>query len=274
MEPQATFSSCFGAAFMTLHPTRYADLFLQKLQKHNVNCYLVNTGWTGGYVHVLRVCVACPLPHLSVMHCLFMCPPSFGPFPHSASQPFCSVACTHARVMHCLLMCPLPSPTLPPSVSLQRLRHRQAHRPALHPRHHPPHSGWQRAVRPIGGAPSVQAAVPHVRGWCQLQDPQPPYHLGVHRGVRDRPRTMNHTEPRRGVCLSARPPPPLFCWTPHTYSCRHPAFASTSPLRLCACVCRYDKAANHLANLFVKNFQEFKKGAKVDYSVYGPVPAK
>ena len=48
MEPQATFSSCFGAAFMTLHPTRYADLFLQKLKKHNVNCYLVNTGWTGG----------------------------------------------------------------------------------------------------------------------------------------------------------------------------------------------------------------------------------
>ena len=50
VEPQATFSSCFGAAFMTLHPTRYADLFLQKLQKHKVNCYLVNTGWTGGYV--------------------------------------------------------------------------------------------------------------------------------------------------------------------------------------------------------------------------------
>ena len=40
VEPQATFSSCFGAAFMTLHPTRYADLFLQKLQKHKVNCYL------------------------------------------------------------------------------------------------------------------------------------------------------------------------------------------------------------------------------------------
>jgi phosphoenolpyruvate carboxykinase (ATP) len=47
-EPQATFSSCFGAAFLTLHPTRYADLFLKKLQKHNVNCYLVNTGWTRG----------------------------------------------------------------------------------------------------------------------------------------------------------------------------------------------------------------------------------
>jgi len=47
-EPTATFSSAFGAAFMTLHPTRYADLLLQKLKKHGSNVYLVNTGWTGG----------------------------------------------------------------------------------------------------------------------------------------------------------------------------------------------------------------------------------
>jgi ATP-dependent phosphoenolpyruvate carboxykinase len=38
------------------------------------------------------------------------------------------------------------------------------------------------------------------------------------------------------------------------------------------CRGRYDKAANHLAKLFVKNFEEFKKGAKVDYSVHGPAP--
>ncbi|KAG5178334.1 phosphoenolpyruvate carboxykinase [Tribonema minus] len=47
-EPVPNFSACFGAAFMTLHPTKYADLLKQKLQKHNTKCYLVNTGWTGG----------------------------------------------------------------------------------------------------------------------------------------------------------------------------------------------------------------------------------
>ena len=47
-EPEATFSACFGAAFLTLHPTRYADLLQQKLEKHASNAYLVNTGWTGG----------------------------------------------------------------------------------------------------------------------------------------------------------------------------------------------------------------------------------
>jgi phosphoenolpyruvate carboxykinase (ATP) len=47
-EPQATFSTCFGAAFMTLHPTKYADLLKKKLEKHNTKVYLINTGWTGG----------------------------------------------------------------------------------------------------------------------------------------------------------------------------------------------------------------------------------
>ncbi len=47
-EPQLTFSACFGKAFLPLHPTRYAGLLGEKLQKHNVNVWLVNTGWTGG----------------------------------------------------------------------------------------------------------------------------------------------------------------------------------------------------------------------------------
>ena len=47
-EPEATFSACFGAAFLTLHPTKYADLLQEKLEKHGCNAYLVNTGWTGG----------------------------------------------------------------------------------------------------------------------------------------------------------------------------------------------------------------------------------
>merc|ERR1712078_612545 len=47
-EPEATFSTCFGAAFMTLDPTRYADLLEQKMGMHGCNAYLVNTGWSGG----------------------------------------------------------------------------------------------------------------------------------------------------------------------------------------------------------------------------------
>lgn len=47
-EPQATFSACFGAPFMVLHPSRYAELLAQKIRKHHAACWLVNTGWTGG----------------------------------------------------------------------------------------------------------------------------------------------------------------------------------------------------------------------------------
>jgi phosphoenolpyruvate carboxykinase (ATP) len=48
IEPQATFSTCFGAPFMALHPTVYARLLGEKIEKHQVRCWLVNTGWTGG----------------------------------------------------------------------------------------------------------------------------------------------------------------------------------------------------------------------------------
>ncbi|MDD3323686.1 MAG: phosphoenolpyruvate carboxykinase (ATP) [Sulfurospirillaceae bacterium] len=47
-EPSATFSACFGEAFLPLHPTVYAKLLGQKVAKHNVDVYLVNTGWSGG----------------------------------------------------------------------------------------------------------------------------------------------------------------------------------------------------------------------------------
>ena len=47
-EPIATFSACFGEAFLPLHPTDYAKLLGKKIDEHNVNVYLVNTGWTGG----------------------------------------------------------------------------------------------------------------------------------------------------------------------------------------------------------------------------------
>jgi phosphoenolpyruvate carboxykinase (ATP) len=47
-EPEITFSTCFGAPFMVHHPYRYAGLLKDKIIKHNVDCWLVNTGWTGG----------------------------------------------------------------------------------------------------------------------------------------------------------------------------------------------------------------------------------
>lgn len=47
-EPVATFSSCFGEAFLPLMPTVYAELLGQKIDQHHVHVYLVNTGWSGG----------------------------------------------------------------------------------------------------------------------------------------------------------------------------------------------------------------------------------
>ena len=47
-EPQATFSTCFGAPFMALPAEVYARLFREKVQRHKATCWLVNTGWTGG----------------------------------------------------------------------------------------------------------------------------------------------------------------------------------------------------------------------------------
>ena len=47
-EPSATFSACFGAPFMVRHPSVYANLLAEKLEKYKVDCWLVNTGWTGG----------------------------------------------------------------------------------------------------------------------------------------------------------------------------------------------------------------------------------
>jgi phosphoenolpyruvate carboxykinase (ATP) len=47
-EPVSTFSACFGAPFLPLHPGRYAALLGEKLKRHRVNVWLINTGWTGG----------------------------------------------------------------------------------------------------------------------------------------------------------------------------------------------------------------------------------
>jgi phosphoenolpyruvate carboxykinase (ATP) len=47
-EPQATFSSCFGAVFLVWHPTKYADMLGKLIDQHGSQVWLLNTGWTGG----------------------------------------------------------------------------------------------------------------------------------------------------------------------------------------------------------------------------------
>jgi phosphoenolpyruvate carboxykinase (ATP) len=47
-EPKETFSACFGAPFLPLHPHVYADMLGERIARHGVQCWLVNTGWTGG----------------------------------------------------------------------------------------------------------------------------------------------------------------------------------------------------------------------------------
>jgi len=46
-EPTPTFSACFGEAFLTLHPTKYGEELVKKMEEHNASAYLVNTGWNG-----------------------------------------------------------------------------------------------------------------------------------------------------------------------------------------------------------------------------------
>jgi len=55
-EPQATFSTCFGAPFMSVTPTVYAKMLGEKMARQNVKCWLVNTGWSGAALAWASAC--------------------------------------------------------------------------------------------------------------------------------------------------------------------------------------------------------------------------
>ena len=48
LEPIPTFSTCYSAPFIVLHPGRYASMLAERMARNNVDCWLINTGWTGG----------------------------------------------------------------------------------------------------------------------------------------------------------------------------------------------------------------------------------
>jgi phosphoenolpyruvate carboxykinase (ATP) len=55
-EPKLTFSTCFGAPFLPLPPMTYANMLAERLRKHTVSCWLLNTGWTAGsYAQTKRI---------------------------------------------------------------------------------------------------------------------------------------------------------------------------------------------------------------------------
>ncbi|KAH9690151.1 phosphoenolpyruvate carboxykinase (ATP) [Citrus sinensis] len=69
-EPRATFSACFGAAFIMLHPTKYAAMLAEKMQKHGATGWLVNTGWSGGsYGSGNRIKLAFTRRIIDAIHC-------------------------------------------------------------------------------------------------------------------------------------------------------------------------------------------------------------
>ncbi|TDL22552.1 ATP-utilizing phosphoenolpyruvate carboxykinase [Rickenella mellea] len=56
LEPIPTFSTCYSAPFIVLHPGRYAQMLAERMAKHDVDCWLINTGWTGGKFGTGRRC--------------------------------------------------------------------------------------------------------------------------------------------------------------------------------------------------------------------------
>ncbi len=68
-EPQTTFSTCFGAAFLVWHPTKYAAMLADRMRNHQAEAWLVNTGWSGGSFHTgSRIPLACTRAIIDAIH--------------------------------------------------------------------------------------------------------------------------------------------------------------------------------------------------------------
>jgi phosphoenolpyruvate carboxykinase (ATP) len=82
-EPTATFSACFGAAFMVWHPTKYAKMLAERMQTHQAQAWMVNTGWSGGgYGTGSRIALAYTRAIIDAIHegVLNDCPTTEDPF--------------------------------------------------------------------------------------------------------------------------------------------------------------------------------------------------
>ena len=91
-EPSATFSTCFGAPFMVLAPTVYAELLREKIARHNVAVWLVNTGWSGGPYGVgqrMEIAYTRAIIHAALEGVLDKFPLSRSPFSACTSPPTC-----------------------------------------------------------------------------------------------------------------------------------------------------------------------------------------
>src|SRR5262249_31407864 len=84
-EPEATFSTCFGSPFMPRHPVEYGNLLKKLIAEHGSDCWLVNTGWTGGQygighrmpIRVTRALLSAALDG-SLRNARFYTDPNFG----------------------------------------------------------------------------------------------------------------------------------------------------------------------------------------------------
>jgi len=102
-EPEATFSTCFGGPFMSRHPTEYGNLLRDLIAENKVDCWLVNTGWTGGAygtgsrmpIKATRALLAAALDG-SLAHVEFRTDPNFG-FQVPVSVPGVDTTILHPR---------------------------------------------------------------------------------------------------------------------------------------------------------------------------------
>jgi phosphoenolpyruvate carboxykinase (ATP) len=82
-EPQATFSACFGAAFLVWHPTKYAEMLAERMRNHEAQAWLINTGWSGGgYGTGSRIALAYTRAIIDAIHdgVITHCPTTQDPF--------------------------------------------------------------------------------------------------------------------------------------------------------------------------------------------------